>query len=221
MSTIKSMLFTVGAILSFGAGSSYATVLNVSTGLDPSDVNILVGNTPDAHWTVDQFGGGIAPAKVVAPGNAGGAFPIWAANGPGSSWITVDPNSVGNAPTVPYSYYRKFTLTPADLVTVNLAGTWGIDDGGDLRLNGNLLSSLPADYSASTPFSAGAGSGFFVPGVNLLTITMTSSDNVYEAVRLEGNVRTASVPDSGSTLVMLNASMVGIFAIHRFKNRNR
>lgn len=221
MSTIKSLLVTVGTILGLGAGTSQAAVLNVSTGLDSSDVNILVGNTPDAHWTVDQFGGGIAPAKVVAPGNAGGAFPIWAANGPGSSWITVDPNSVGNAPTVPYSYYRQFTLTPADLSSVSLTGTWGIDDGGDLRLNGNLLSTLPADYSATTPFSANAGSGFFVPGVNVLTITMTSSDNFLEAVRLEGSVRTASVPDAGSTLVMLNASMVGLFAFHRFKNRNR
>jgi len=53
-------------------------------------------------------------------------------------------------------------------------------------LNGNLLSSLLADYSATTAFSAAAGSGFFVAGLNTLTITMTSSDNVWEAVRLQG-----------------------------------
>jgi hypothetical protein len=55
-----------------------------------------------------------------------------------------------------------------------LAGKWGIDDEGELRLNGNLLSVGANDYLVATPFSAVAGSGFFQTGTHTLTITMTS-----------------------------------------------
>ncbi|HCZ15963.1 MAG: hypothetical protein AW09_002538 [Candidatus Accumulibacter phosphatis] len=174
------------AMLVLGSAVAEASVLNLSTGLDASDTLITLGNTPDAHWTVDQPAGGIAPAKVVDATNTGGAFFAWAANGPGSSWITIDPNSLGNGSGTPFSYYRSFTLAASEVASASISGVWGIDDSGDLKLNGNLLSSLLADYSATTAFSAAAGSGFFVAGLNTLTITMTSSDNVWEAVRLQG-----------------------------------
>lgn len=189
-----------------------AAPLNLSTGLDASDTLITIGNTPDAHWTVDQPLGGTAPAEVVAAGNTGGAFPSWAANGSNSSWITIDADSFGNAPVIPYSYYRTFTLTPAEVALASISGTWGIDDGGDLRLNGNLLSSLPNDYSASTPFTAAAGSGFFVAGVNTLTITMTTSDNFYEAVRLEGAL---TVPEPGTLMLGAFGALGLLFAARR------
>jgi hypothetical protein len=181
-------------LLVLAAPASRAGTVNLSTGLDASDTDILVGNTPDAHWTVDQPAGGIAAALVVAPGNAGAAFPIWAANGPASSWVTIDPNSVGNGSVIPYTYYRTFTLTAADLATAAISGTWGIDDSGDLRLNGNLISTLLNDYSATTPFSVTTGSSLFQLGNNTLTITMTSSDNALEAVRLEGALTGVAVP---------------------------
>src|SRR5207237_5511323 len=135
---------------------------------------------------------------VVTAADAGGAFPAWAANGPNSDWITIDASQVGNGPVIPYTYYRTFSLTPRDVALASISGTWGIDDGGDLRLNGNLISSVPFDYSATTPFSVGAGGGLFVPGTNTLTITMTVSDNAFEAVRLEGSL---SVPEP-STIVL-------------------
>src|SRR5690242_10381662 len=37
-----------------------AAALNLSTGLDASDALLNVGNSLDAHWTVDQPLGGIA-----------------------------------------------------------------------------------------------------------------------------------------------------------------
>lgn len=198
---------------SFASASGTAANINLSTGLDALDNNILAGNTPDAHWTVDQPLGGIAPAKIVAPGNTGGAFPPWAANGPGSSWITIDPNSFGNGSVIPYTYYRTFSLTAADVLTASMSGFWGIDDGGELRLNGNLISSSPSDYSATTAFSVGVGSGFFNVGLNTLTITMTNSDNLLEAVRLEGFL----VP-SPNVAALLGLS--GLMAVRRRRASN-
>jgi len=66
------------AMLVLGSAVAEASVLNLSTGLDASDTLITLGNTPDAHWTVDQPAGGIAPAKVVDATNTGGAFFAWA-----------------------------------------------------------------------------------------------------------------------------------------------
>jgi hypothetical protein len=79
------------------------STMNLSTGLDASDALITVGNSPDAHWTVDQPAGGILPARVVTADVEGiyiGSF--WALNGPGSSWITIDATTVNNAPVIPY-----------------------------------------------------------------------------------------------------------------------
>jgi PEP-CTERM motif len=177
-------LATIG-LLVIGTVNVQGGSINVSTGLDASNNLILFGNLPDAHWTVDQPGGGIAPALVDAPPFPGFAG-AWKANGPNSNWITIDPNSVGNGSVIPYTYYRTFTLTAAEAAVAQISGIWGIDDSGVLQLNGNTLSTLVNDYTASTPFSA--GSGDFVVGTNVLTITMTSSDNFLEAVRLEGTV---------------------------------
>ena len=198
-----------------GAALAQANTINLSTGLDSFDTLIILGNTPDAHWTVDQPSGPIAPAKVVALGDPGSAIPIWATNGPGSSWITIDPNSSGNGSVIPYTYYRTFNLSAADVATASISGVWGIDDSGEVRLNGYLLSSLVNDYSASTPFSALAGSGKFLAGTNTLTITMTSSDDFLEAVRLEGSLNTGSVPDSGTTLALLGGTLTGLGALRR------
>ena len=180
--------------------------VDLSTGLDGSDTLITVGNSPDGHWTVDQPGGGTAPAKVVTASDADGIYvgSIWAANGPGSAWIAIDASTINNAPVTPYTYYRTFNLTAAEASQASISGTWGIDDGGDVRLNGNLLSTVPNDYSATTPFSAAAGSGMFLVGANTLTITMTFSDNVYEAVRLTGAL---NIPEPASLgLITLGAA---------------
>jgi hypothetical protein len=201
-------------ILALAATSAIAANENLSTGLDSSNALITIGNTPDAHWTVDQVSGGTAPARVVTSSDADGAYigSFWASNGPSSNWIAIDATTSQNAPFIPVTYYRTFTLTAADLATATISGKWGIDDGGDLRLNGNLVSSLLNDYSASTPFLVPTGSSFFVAGTNTLTITMTFSDNAYEAVRLEG--RLSQVPEPGALSLLLSGT-IGLLSRRR------
>ena len=209
---------TVVGLLTLGTVSTQAGTLNLSTGLDASNTLITLGNTLDAHWTVDQFSGGTAPAKVVDATNADSGFPYWSPNGPNSSWITIDPNTTHNDPfaLVAYSYYRTFNLTASEVATAAISGVWGIDDGGNLKLNGNTLSSVPNDYSATTSFSAAAGSGLFVAGVNTLKITMTSSDNFLEAVRLEGTLTgVSSVPEPSTLLLAICGLPLALVARRR------
>ena len=139
----------------------------------------------------------------------------WAADGPLSAWIAIDATTVNNAPVIPYTYYRSFSLAAVDVPLASISGTWGIDDGGDLKLNGNVISSSPADYTATTPFSVAAGGGLFVAGVNLLTITMTTSDNVWEAVRLEGSL---TVPEP-STWLMASTAVVLVGCVAGWRKR--
>jgi hypothetical protein len=217
MNTYTKLILTCAA-LTLTTASAQAALVNLSTGLDASNTLITIGNTPDAHWTVDQIAGGTAPARVVTAADADGAFigSIWAADGPSSNWIAIDATTTANDPfaPLPYSYYRTFTLTPSDLATATISGVWGIDDGGDLKLNGNIVSSLLNDYTASTPFLVPSGSSFFVPGLNTLTITMNFSDNAYEAVRLRG----ALTPEP-STLALLGMSVLGLLAYNWRKRK--
>ena len=217
MNTCTKLILTCAA-LALATASAQAAMVNLSTGLDASNTLITIGNAPDAHWTVDQISGGTAPARVVTAADADGLYigSYWAVNGPSSNWIAIDATTTANDPfaPLPYSYYRTFTLTPADLATATISGVWGIDDGGDLKLNGNIVSSLVNDYTASTPFLVPSGSSFFVPGLNTLTITMNFSDNYADAVRLQGTL----TPEP-STLALLGMSVLGLLAYAWRKRR--
>ena len=173
-------------VLGSGGGSSGGTLpINLATGLNASNTLITAGGTQDGHWIVDQQGGGTAPAEVVASNNAD-YFGSWVANGPNSAWIARKA-STGQQGSAPYAFTRTFDLTGIDLTTVSISGSWAIDDTGTLSLNGNQISTASAQYSLKA-FSVPVGSAFFKPGVNSLTITMTSSDNNMDGVRLEGSV---------------------------------
>ena len=59
---MENKALNIGGVLLLGTILAQASALDLSTGLDPSDTLITLGNTPDAHWSVDQPLGGIAPA---------------------------------------------------------------------------------------------------------------------------------------------------------------
>lgn len=208
-----------------GATCVRAGSIDVASGLDTSGALITSSSlsgmgTPDAHWNVVDTNTGFVysgPAHVVTSSNADNAFFAWQANGPNSDWIGINANTSANGPA-PYTFSTTFDLTGYDLSTVSFTGgAWSIDDAGTLSLNGHALSSLSAAYSL-TSFTV--PNSDFVPGVNTLSIEMTSSDNLWEAVRLEGTVSgsplASGVPEPASlTLLGIGLTIVGGFRLRR------
>ena len=212
-----SLIFFFAAVLSITATATLAAdIINLSTGLDSSNNLITKGALPDAHWTVDQPGGGEGPAQTVYPDNpdwfhgTGPADPEWMANGPNSDWIARNANTSANGLG---TFTRAFDLSGLDLSNVSIHGAWAIDDRGTLSLNGHQLAALPnLRWDALTPFSVTPGASFLNPGLNTLTITITSTDTYLEAVRLEGGV---SVVPEPNTIFMLIGGLIVIFVSSR------
>ena len=177
-------------------GTASATI-NLSTGLDGNNNLIGTNGTNDSHWTVDEQAGGNAAAQVVTASGADW-YSGWVADGPTSDWIARNANIANNGPALPYTFYRTFNLTGYNLADVSISGSWAVDDAGTLSLNGHPIASLGSgNYGSLSSFSVPAGSAFLNPGLNTLTITITSSDENLEGVRLVGSVTSAPINSTG------------------------
>ena len=191
-------------IVALSAPAAFAGTLNLSTGLDSSGNRITTDLGCDAHWVA------IAGPSTACAGSAAQVvmwgdpdwFGGWVGSGPNSDWITSNAGTQQNGSPLP-SYMIQFYL--ASTTGASLSGSWTIDDEGTISLNGNQLNYLPSGYWGSlNPVSA--SSSDFVPGLNSLVISMTSSDNYLEGVRFEGSVTgegASFVPEPVSAVMLL------------------
>lgn len=168
------------------------TTLYVSTGLSANGQLIRNEGQFDAHWTVQQMSGQYTPAQVVQDcdpdsGNFCGGGP-WQPDGPNSAWIARNAFTANNG-AGPYSFKTTFYLN--GVAGASFTGMWAIDDVGSLRLN-NCLIETGGWYALHT--FPPVPSSCFVTGVNTITITMNSTDNYLEAVRLEATVHNDPSP---------------------------
>ena len=195
------------AFLSLCSSQVFCATINLATGLDGSGTLQTTGGAPDANWTVvDPVATPPSQAQVVASSSAD-FYSGWVANGPNSDWIAANADITNNGPA-PYTFTRTFDLTGYDSTSASLTGgMWTIDDGGTLALNGNTLSTLGSGNWGSL-HSFTAPSTDFVPGINTLTITITSSDQYEEGVRLEGNLTVSplrsGVPEPSTGVLLLS-----------------
>ncbi len=208
-------LFAVVLIAAIAGPKTWAASVNLSTGLDASNSLITSGGVAGAHWTVSEQAGGTGQAQTVFPNDAdwyGG----WIANGPSSDWIARNANITDNGPA-PYSFTLNFTLTASELSSAAISGSWTIDDGGTLSLNGHQIggSLSSGDWSSLHAFSVGTGSSDFVAGLNTLTITITESDNYLEGVRLQGFLTYNAVPEPSTIVMGSMALLIGVGLIGR------
>ena len=158
------------------------------TGTDAAG-NILPGGSDDPHWDVSIDDG--QPAKVLSDGSR---YSGWAADGNGSAWIgAVDSPT---QPSPPYSFTTTFQLGAADLGDTVLFGTWYIDNGGTLSLNGHVFDTA-ADAFSGVPFVVSDAQGWFVSGTNTLTIDLTQGDTQTDGTRLTAFLAQPVVIDAG------------------------
>jgi hypothetical protein len=202
VSGYQDVVGNVGATRSYSfTTATSVSPLNISTGFNASGQLITTNNTDDANWVyIPQTGtpsestfgcpssisptpgwcttGTASPLQTVGPGDAGW-WGNWAANGPTSDWINLNPNSVtGNTYGL---YYTTFNISgsvvPANLC---LVGHMGIDDNGLLAINGTaIMGNLNLYGPPGTPYYGGYQSlyplnipitSYLATGTNVLSL---------------------------------------------------
>jgi hypothetical protein len=136
----------------------------------------------------------------------------------GSGWISTSATSDFNGPA-PYTFSMTFSLAGFNLNTVSISGLWSIADGGTLSINGFQVASLDVStnpWGTMHPFSINNPADFNQT-LNTMSITVTQSDQVFEAARFEGVVTGSITTPEPGTLVMFGTGIVGIAGIMRRK----
>ncbi len=180
------------------ANRQYTPVAYLHTGISGASSSVpgtpLAGGAADTNWTVSGPALPSANPVVLSPARVNGS---WQADDSNSQWISVQ-DSV-TQPAAPFTFTTTFTVTNPATAMLNL--TWGIDNTGTLALNGTPIA-YGNNLVSLQNVNIGGSSGLLVNGVNTLTITMTSSDRSYDAVRLVGTVsqQSTTAPDSGTYL---------------------
>jgi hypothetical protein len=209
--------------------SNSALAINVSTGFSAGGALITTNGTADGNWTVVPTSGTPVPADtvfsasgtaqplyVVGSGNTG-FYSGWPANGPNSDWIAINPNSVaGNT----FGVYSTTFNIPGPSVPSNLclAGAMGVDDNGELGINGTAIMSNLSAIGSLSPIDIPVSS-YLVVGNNTLSLAWGTTDNSYEAFRLQGIIETcgasltgglklsSATPSNGATGVSTNTTV--------------
>ncbi len=184
---------TTGVTDASAAQQQYTPVAYLHTG--DSAVGVPLANgAADTNWTVAGPAVPSANPVVLSPANR---YSSWAADDSNSQWIGVH-NTVSQ-PEAPYTFTTTFSLTnPASAL---LSLYWGIDDDGTLALNGTPIATGNGIYTLQS-VNVGGSSGLFVTGTNTLTVTMTSSDQQWDGIRVVGTVseQSSSTPAVGTYL---------------------
>ncbi len=155
-----------------------AEIILFNTGVDASG-DVLSGGDLDPHWLITS-GPGITvatPAEVLNSAHA------TYASSTESRWIWVESDG-GAGVNSPYVFTQEFDLTGFDLSTASISGSWGVDNSGFIRLNGqttgigsgtlSLSGNVTGNFGTFHNFTLNDG---FVPGVNTLEFVLTDHAN--------------------------------------------
>ena len=188
-----------GAYYNFTTGSATiatGTALPIyGTGLGSGGIGALPGGSPDPNWSVVNPNSCCTYSGSAAVLSAGNLYSSWPADTASGQWISWSDTSDGGP--AGYTFTQTFDLSGFDPSTAAISGTLWADDAAYMYLNGVQIayadtSSFTASGQPGVPFSIGPSSALFLPGVNTLTVVLSSSDSSYEGILVLINSATAA-----------------------------
>jgi hypothetical protein len=190
-----------------------------NTGVDATGTP-LPGGSADPHWTIISGPTVSSPTPGIVLMSPNGLY----AEDPASRWIWVDTNGTGGVNS-PYTFELQFTLTSAQVSTATISGSWGVDNFGNILLNGAAPTgsgalSLPGvvigNFSSLHSFTITGG---FVAGINKLDFVTTDAGNpgALNVTNLSGTV--ASVPEATNPAILCLGA-VAMMAYLRRRSRH-
>ena len=205
-SPLLSLLVCAGATLHMDAWAADIVLFN--TGVTPTGAQLAVGAT-DSHWKV-VAGPGITTAinaVVVTTQSPLGSY-FGTAD---SRWVWTDAASgYGVNLNSPFTFRLEFDLAGFDPATTVIAGAWGVDNFGSMRVNGadpiGTGSFSITGFSTPRTFLINGG---FVSGLNTLDVLATNT-GAWGAFNMTALTGTASpVPE----LRAHEALAIGLLAV--------
>jgi hypothetical protein len=211
-------------ILASASSATAASIALPSTGVNGLGV-VLAQGSIDPHWSI--VAGPAVPVIpfpvsgiVVSDANiSGGGYAVSSE----SQWIW--PYETGNAATTdPYTFRLTFDLTGYDVGLASLAGFWGTDNNGSIRMNG-----VDAVGSGELSLSGGGLENFqsfhaflitsgFVAGVNTLDFLVVDDENPGGLNVFDLNVmdlEAAAVPEPSSLALSAIGLAIGVQLLRR------
>lgn len=229
---MRQLLFPhAGRCLRAATASIFTMVLlpvlgQVNLPIYSTDVGNLAGSSADPNWSVTGPNIGEAQGSSATVLSGPALYPTWTLDTAASGWIGVLNPGSSYQPPVPYTFSETFSMAGFQVATAQISGFWGIDDYGQLFINGIPLS--PSFTGGNNPW--GFSTSFTVPdadllpGLNTITAVIQQSDQTYEGVRVEFDTATADpnptgVPDATSTALLLGIASATLAAGRRMTRR--
>ncbi len=212
MSTLRTLVVTI-AIAASPFAASAATLTDLySTGVDAAGVALVGGDgTVDSHYVVSA-----STILGVVVGTSAKTYynPAYAADGATSRWISYDGSPFAGSGG--FSLSTTFDLTGYNPGTASISGSWGVDNDGEIFLNGVttgivLTGSTVANFNVLHPFTISSG---FVAGVNTLTFVNFDSGPP-AALRVDLAGTATAVPEPAVWGLMIAGFAMTGFAARR------
>lgn len=213
-------LLAAATLATFAAGSASAVVVTglYNTGVGAGGVALAAGDGQvDGNYTI---------ASTNLPGVSVGASvytyknPAYTAENPGSRWVAYSGSPFAGVGS--FAVSTTFDLTGYDAASASISGLWGVDNEGEIFLNGVstgivLTGIIVENFNQLHSFTISSG---FVSGINTLTFGVYDGGSP-AAVRADALVLTANpvagaVPEAATwTMLVAGFGLVGAGARRR------